>query len=215
MKLMLRKELRLSLHPTAPMFLALSAMLLIPSYPYLVAFFYTGLAVFFTCLNGRENQDVFYSMLLPVAKRDIVRARLLTVSLLEAAQLLLGVPFAILRQRLIPDPNPVGMDANIALFGLAMMLLGLFNLVFFRVYYRDVRKVGMAFLGSSGAVFVFICLVETGAHVLPFMRDMLDTPDPMYLPQKLLTLLAGLMIWALLTLAACRRAERDFEKQDL
>ena len=127
----------------------------------------------------------------------------------------MGVPFAILRQRLIPDPNPVGMDANIALFGLAMMLLGLFNLVFFRVYYRDVRKVGMAFLGSSGAVFVFICLVETGAHVLPFMRDMLDTPDPMYLPQKLLTLLAGLMIWALLTLAACRRAERDFEKQDL
>lgn len=215
MKLMLRKELRLSLHPTAPMFLALSAMLMIPSYPYLVAFFYTGLAVFFTCLNGRENQDVFYSMLLPVAKRDIVRARFLTVSLLEAAQLLLGVPFAILRQRLIPDPNPVGMDANIALFGLAMMLLGLFNLVFFRVYYRDVRKVGTAFLWSSGAVFVFICLVETCAHVVPFVRNVLDTPDPMHLPQKLLTLLAGLMLWALFTLRACRRAERDFEKQDL
>ena len=33
--------------------------------------------------------------------------------------------------------------------------------------------------------------------------------------QKLLTLLAGLIIWALLTLTACRRAERDFEKQDL
>ena len=85
MRLMLRKELRLALHPTAPMFLALSAMLMIPSYPYLVAFFYTGLAVFFTCLNGRENQDVFYSMLLPVAKRDLVRARFLTVTLLEAA----------------------------------------------------------------------------------------------------------------------------------
>ena len=211
MKLMLRKELRLSLHPTA----ALSAMLLIPSYPYLVAFFYTGLAVFFTCLNGRENQDVFYSMLLPVAKKDIVRARLLTVSLLEAAQLLLGIPFAMLRQRLIADPNPVGMDANIALFGFAMMLLGLFNRVFFHVYYRDVRKVGTAFLWSSGAVFVFICLVEACAHVVPFVRDVLDTPDPMYLPQKLLTLLAGLIVWALLTLTALRRAERDFEKQDL
>ena len=51
--------------------------------------------------------------------------------------------------------------------------------------------------------------------MVPFVRDMLDTPDPMFLPQKLLTLLAGLIIWTLLTLTACRRAERDFEKQDL
>ena len=58
MKNLLRKELVLALHPTAPLFLALSAMLLIPNYPYLVAFFYTGLGVFFTCLNGRENDDV-------------------------------------------------------------------------------------------------------------------------------------------------------------
>ncbi|MGN1020604.1 MAG: ABC-2 transporter permease [Aristaeellaceae bacterium] len=215
MKLLLRKELRLSLHPTAPMFLALSAMLLIPGYPYLVAFFYTGLAVFFTCLSGRENQDVFYAMLLPVAKRDIVRARLLTVSLLEMAQVLLAIPFAILRQRLIPDPNPVGMDANIALFGFALGQLGLFNLVFFRVYYRDVRKVGTAFLWGSSAVFLWICLVEASAHAVPFVRDVLDTPDPLHLPQKLLTLLAGLALWALLTLRACRRAERDFDRQDL
>lgn len=215
MKLLLMKELRLALHPTAPMFLALSAMLLIPSYPYLVAFFYTGLAVFFTCLSGRENQDVFYSMLLPVAKRDVVRARFLTVCLLEAAQLVAAIPFAILRQTLISLPNPVGMDANVALFGFAFLLLGLFNLTFFRVYYRDVRKVGTAFLWASGAVFLWICAAEASAHAVPFVRDVLDTPDPQHLPAKLAALLIGAIGWCTMTAAAYRQAQRDFDRQDL
>ena len=215
MKRLLIKELRLALHPTAPLFLALSAMLLIPSYPYLVVFFYTGLAVFFTCLNGRENQDVFFTMLLPVSKQDVVKARFLTVTLLEMAQVLIAVPFAILRHRLILQPNPVGMDANVAFFGFALMLLGLFNRVFFGIYYRDVRRVGTAFLWSSAAVFLWITLVEACAHAVSFVREVLDTPDPLHMPQKLLTLLAGAAVYALLTWRACRQAVRDFDRLDL
>ena len=99
MKHLLLKELRLALHPTALIFLGLSAMLLIPSYPYLVVFFYTGLAVFFTCLNGRENKDVTYTLLLPVSKADVVRARFLVVMLLEAAQEKSGSRWNFLRGR--------------------------------------------------------------------------------------------------------------------
>lgn len=47
MKKLLRKEVLLSMHPTAIIFLALSMMLIIPNYPYYVIFFYTGLAIFF------------------------------------------------------------------------------------------------------------------------------------------------------------------------
>ena len=43
MKNLLMKELRLALHPAAVMFLALSAMLLIPNYPMYVILFYTSL----------------------------------------------------------------------------------------------------------------------------------------------------------------------------
>lgn len=213
--LLLRKELRLALHPTAPIFLALSAMLFIPNYPYLVAFFYTGLGVFFTCLSGRENQDVTYTLLLPVGKKDVVRARFLTVCLLELAQVLTAVPFAILRQTLISAPNAAGMDANIALFGFAFLLLGLFNLVFFHIYYKNVQKVGTAFLCACCVVFVFIGAAETCTHVLPFVRDVLDTPDPLHLSAKLLTLGAGVLLWLALTLMAYRRAGRDFIRQDL
>ena len=90
MKSLLKKEFTLSMHPTGILFLGLSAMLLIPNYPYLVSFFYTGLAVFFICLNGRENGDIPFMMLLPVAKRDLVRARFMTVVALQIAQIILS-----------------------------------------------------------------------------------------------------------------------------
>ena len=38
MKKLLYKEIRLGMHPTNPLFLGLSAMLLIPNYPYYVIF---------------------------------------------------------------------------------------------------------------------------------------------------------------------------------
>ena len=142
---LLSKELRLAMHPTSLIFLGLSAMILIPNYPYLVTFFYTGLGVFFTCLSGRENHDIAYSVALPVRKSDVVKARFLFVVAVELVQAAFVVPFALLRASMPLPGNLVGMDANVAFFGFAFMLLGIFNAVFFGIYYRDVRKVGKAF----------------------------------------------------------------------
>ena len=212
---LLKKELRLALHPTAFIFLLLSSMLMIPNYPYLVVFFYTGLAVFFTCLTGRENRDVDFTMLLPVAKGDVVKARMLTVALLEVAQLLTAVPFALLRQAIIREPNAAGMDANMALLALALVEMGLFNAVFFRGYYRDVRRVGSSFVWASVAVFLYIAVAEATTYVVPFVRDVLDTPDPANLGAKLVALLIGAAVFGSLTWLTCQRAQRDFERQDI
>ena len=95
MKTLLYKEFRLASHPTTFLFPLLSAMLLIPNYPYYVVFFYTTLGIFFVCLSGRENHDIFYTMLLPVEKRSLVRARMLFAVCMEAVQLVLAVPFAL------------------------------------------------------------------------------------------------------------------------
>lgn len=215
MKKLLRKELLLSMHPTAPIFLILSTMLLIPNYPYYVVLFYTGLAVFFTCLNGRENNDVFYSLTLPIAKKDIVKARFAFVILLELAQMTIAVPFAIIRQNMPLPGNQVGMDANITLFGLSFVLFGLFNYIFFTIYYKDVNKVGSAFVWSSTAVFVYIVIAEACAHVIPFVKDYLDTKDPEYLSYKLIVLALGITIYAFFTYVVYRKAVKSFEALDL
>ena len=211
---LLKKEFRLALHPSVLFFLALSAMLLIPSYPYYVAFFYNCLGIFFICLSGRENHDIYFSLLLPVRKEDIVRARICFAVLLQLAQMLLAVPFALLRSRLIPLPNTAGMEANIALFGLVFVMLGLFNWIFFTRYYRAPDKVGAAFLWGSAAVFLFVVLAEAAVFVLPFMKA-LDTADPQDLGPKLAVLAGGAALYALLTFAASRRAQKTFTALDL
>lgn len=216
MNKLLKKEFALSMHPTAPMFLALSAMLLIPNYPYYVTFFYMGLSLFFTCLSGRENNDVFYSITLPVSKKDVVGARFLYAVIFELAQIVLCVPLAFVRQKMnaTVGTNAVGMDAGIALIGLSLVMLGLFNAVFFGTYYKDVTKVGTAFIKSSVAVFVYICAVEAFTHFVPFFIS-LDTPDSEFLLPKFAVLAAGLVIFALITFVSYKKSVKNFEKQDI
>ena len=212
---LLRKELYLAIHPTNWIFLSLSAMLLIPAYPLEVIFFYTMLGLFFLCLNGRENHDIEYSMTLPIRKSSIVHARIGFAVLIELTQLLLAIPFAVLRQKLMPDGNAVGMDANIAFFGLSLLLFGLFNVLFFTSYYKSPAKIGKAFIWSSAVVFLFITVEIVLDHTLPFLRDQLDTPDPQYLGAKLAALSVGALGFILLSWIADRVSARHIMALDL
>jgi len=215
MKTLLMKEFRLATHPTNFIFLALSAMLIIPNYPYGIAFFYTSLGIFFLCLNGRENHDIEYSLMLPIAKSGIVKSRIGYAMIIEMLQLLLSVPFVLIRQHITPVYNEVGMDANLALFGLMLMMFGIFNWVFFTGYYRNPAKVGKPFILASSLMMLFIIVEESLTHVIPFFRDVLDTPDPQHLLPKLLTLAVGAAAFILLSLSAVRVSVKRFEKLDL
>lgn len=215
MKQLLYKEWRLALHPATAAFWALSAMVLIPGYPYGVIFFYAALGLFFVCLTGRENRDLHYTLTLPVCKGDLVRARIWFAVQAELIQLALTIPFMALRNALHILPNPVGMDANIALVAVGFVLLGVFNLAFFTRYYRAPDKVGKAFVISSIEQFAVMFLLEALTHIVPFFRDRLDTPDPMWLGEKLAALAVGAALYAAMTWLACRRAMRTFEALDL
>lgn len=215
MKKLLLKEFKLSMHPTVPLFILLSAMVFIPNYPYYVIFFYTTLAFFFVCLTGRENKDVAYTMLLPVKKSDVVKARFVFLIIVEMLQIIVAVPFAFIRQNVGLEPNAVGMEANIALFGFAFLIYGIFHLAFFGIYYKDVKKVGKAFIASSIALFLFICIAETLVHIIPFLRDKIDTYDNVYIPEKLIVLAAGIVIYIICTVVAYKKAINNFEKQDI
>lgn len=215
MKNLLIKDFRLAMHPTVFLFWLLSAMLLIPNYPYYVVLFYSSLSLFFVCLGGRENRDIEFSLMLPVRKRDAVRARICFAVISQAVQLMVAVPFAALRQAMSVGGNQVGMDANIAFFGLALLLFGIFNLQFFTSYYRAPEKVGRTFAASSVILFAVIAVFETLTHTLPFFRLRLDTPDPAFLPEKLVVLAIGLAAYVLLTFIACRISEKRFESLDI
>ena len=215
MRNLLRHELKLVAHPTNWIFLALSAMLLIPNYPYYVVFFYGCLGFQFTFTDARENQDLLFLSLLPLGKRDLVKSRFLLVILFQLAQMLVCVPFAALRQALPLGGNAAGMDAGIALFALALPMLGIFNWVFLGSFFRRPAKVGTAFLKGCLALVLYMVPAEAATFVLPFFRDCLDTPDPMHLGAKLAALAVGAALYLLLNVLAFRDCVKAFERVDL
>lgn len=216
MKALLQKELSLCVHPTCYLFLILgAAMLLIPSYPLYVCFFYMTLAIYFVFLIGQEKRDVLFTSLLPVAKADLVAARTLLVVFFEAAVVILAIPFAVLRQTLHIPTNPVGMDPGVAFFGLVLIQFAIFNGVFFPCFYKTGDKAGKAFLFAVTAEFLYVCIVEAAVHIVPYCKTVWDTAEASAQSPQIPVLLVGLVLYCLITWLACRSAQKRFVKVDL
>ena len=212
---MLMKEWKLCMHPTGYIMLLCTALILVPGYPYGVSCFYMGLAIYFICLTARENHDAAYTLTLPVSRQDAVRARILFCAVLEAVDLLLMGVFILIKNVTGNIPNPAGLDAGVALIGEGMIIFAIFNIIFFPMYFSDINKPGKAFLFAAAAVFLWIILEVVGTYTVPFLRDMLDQPDPRYMGDKLLFTLGGLALFLSGTALSIQRSVRKFEEQDL
>jgi hypothetical protein len=197
--------------------MAIGMMLMIPSYPYYVAFVYTCLSIFFIFLSARENKDIFYTASLPVRKSDVVKSRVLTVAIIELLQLTIGIPFAIIGARINPNPtgNQAGIEANPAFFGLVLIMFALFNLIFLPLFYKTSIKLSAPLIFASIAVTVYVVAAEVAVQMVPFLKTHLDTNDPAMALYQGPVLIAGMLIFALSLWLSYRKSAANFEKVDL
>lgn len=217
MKALLFKELRLAMHPSTYLFMAIGSMLMIPSYPYYVAFFYTCLGIFFIFLSSRENKDILFTASLPVRKSDVVKSRVITVAIIELLQLAIGIPFAIIGIRINPNAagNMAGIEANMAFFGLVLIMYSLFNTIYLPLFYKTTVKVGAPLIYASIAMLIYVVTVELAVQMIPFLKMHLDTTDPVMGIYQFPILIAGMLIFALALWLTYRKSVANFEKVDL
>ena len=211
---MLMKEWKLCMHPMGYIMLLCAALILVPGYPYGVTCFYMGLAIFFICLEARENHDAAYTLTLPVSRRDAVKGRIVFCTVLEVIDLVMIALFILIKQLIGGPRNPAGLDAGVALIGEGMIIFAIFNMIFFPVYYSDINKPGKAFLFAASAVFLWIVLEVVGTYTVPFLMS-LDQPDPANMGDKLLFTLAGLALFLAGTAKSVRMSVKKFEALDL
>lgn len=214
MKTLLYKQLRLACHPMTPVFCLSGLVLLIPNYPYSLAFFYVTLGLFFTFLNMREQKDIYYSALLPLRKRDTVRSAVAFTVLVELLSVVITSLVCLLSAKLQPGKdNAVGMDANLMLLGAGFVLYGVFNLVFFVCLYRSGYKVGAAYLKANLALWPMMLLAEALPHFPSLMW--LNRVDAQANLRQIPILLFGMAVFAVLTILAYRRSAGLYERVDL
>lgn len=215
MKNLLSKELRLSTSILSWLFLAFAAMTLIPGYPILVGSFFVCLGIFQSFQTIRENNDVLYTVLLPVEKADAVRAKYIFVCFIEILAWLLMAALTALRMTALSGAaayvsNPM-MDANLVYLAYAALVFALFNVIFLGGFFRTGYKFGKPFVIFIVVAMLVVLLAEILHHV-PGL-DFLNGSNDLGVQASILA--AGLVIYAAATLLSCRRSQRIFEKIDL
>jgi hypothetical protein len=215
MKDLLYKEFKLAVHPSIYMFLCFGALLLIPSWPFFIAFGYIFMGLMNTFFVGRANQDLFFTASLPVRKRDVVFSRVLSTVICEIAMIIAAIPFAILHNLIFMQDNGVGMNLNISFFGFVLVMYAVFNGVFFPLFYKNGYKAGIPILLGIILSSVFAVAVEFAVHAVPELSANVNALGTAHLEYQMPVLAAGIVIYMLVTWLAGRRAGRNFEKVDL
>ena len=217
MRALLNKELRLAALPLTYFFIAFGAMALLPGYPILCGVFFITLGIFQSFQSAREANDVVFSALLPVAKRDVVRGKYRFAVLIELCGFALMAILTLVRMTLWADAAPYRrnamMNANPIFLGAALILFGLFNAVFVGGFFKTGYKLGKPFVLYAVAAFVAIAAAES-LHHFPGLEP-LNAFGFDHIALQLSLLAGGAAIFAALTLLSRRRACADFEKIDL
>ena len=230
MKNLLYKELKLCVPSFVFFYLAFSCMLLIPSYPYLVAFFFICNATMYIFTQGQANGDFQYSAMLPIAKRDIVRARYLSVMLFQMLFVVLCTGLIFLHHGLpskgLPS-NPAGIDGGLTLLGAGLSVIGLYNLIGIPAYFKSDIKIGRIMLTTIIGLFAYIFIVEgiaiasaAAQETVPLFDWIERTLDcfpetPAAWTAQIIALLLGAAAYAALTALGLRKSIRNFEQVNL
>ena len=217
MKNLLTKELRLTATILSYLFILFVVMTLIPGYPILVGAFFICLGIFYSFQLGRENNDILFTVLLPVEKSDAVRAKYLFTVFIQTAGFVLAFILTIIRMTALSaapvyTTNPM-MNANPAYLGWMLIVFTLFNTVFLGGFFKTAFNFGKPFVLFCIISFIWIAIVET-LHHIPELMWLNDT-DALTDGRQWLILIVCLVIYVLVTWLSCKKSIKRFDEVDL
>jgi len=210
---LLYKEVRLAAHPNLFVFTFLGILVIVPSYPYGMVFLFGCLGPYISFMYGRETNDIYYTSLLPVKKTDTVKAKFLLIILAQMTQLLISLPFAILRLYILPAGNPAGIEANIAYYGFGFIIYAIFDVLFLTEFFKTGYKAGKAFILGIIPASLGVISMEVLVHIPKF--SWLDSVLTDTIPKQLPILMLGIIIYMLSIIIAYKISAERFQKVDL
>ena len=218
--------MRLSMHPICYIFVALfPLMILIPSYPLGIGFIYILACypiLFLGANKGQQSNDLLYSTLLPVRKKDIVMARIFTVIFMQVA-------FIIIMSALYPlarfinasiaqsadDPNKivvpgVGLDSYVLLLAIAIIGYAIADLIFFPIYYKKGKSIVMSTLFT---ILGFVVYIGVFTIALPYIPG-LEFLNNLHIGIQFGVLAGALLVSFFLHLVVYKVSSKRLEKVD-
>lgn len=168
MKNLIFKEFKLSVHPLVYLMMILFSLASLSGigiiYP-LILFGVIYTLIFIGIKKGVTNNDLYYSLLLPIRREKVVAARLISTTILQLIYtvIIIGISFI---GKLLPETEgmlqAIGINQIFAFIGIAFILYTIFDLIYLTWFYKDgkqviwnmlVAEIVIAIIGFSLCVF--------------------------------------------------------------
>lgn len=209
MKNLVYKELSLSINKFLFILpLLLAALMLIPNWIFsivLMYFFWISVSQIYGAYLAQN--DYSFTAMLPVTKKDIAVSKSITLFIMEGIHYFLAVIFAIIHNQIYGTFN-FFMELNVGFFGLMLLMLGIFNVIFLPLYFKTAYFFGKPVVIGVIVTLIYAVLLETGNMLLPEVRNILASPDMVI--QGVLFISTGL-VGILLSYLAVRLSVKNYE----
>lgn len=217
MKNLLYKEFCLAIQPITFVFLLFTVMTFIPGYPILCGAFFICMGIFYSYQTIRENNDILYSVLLPVNKTDAVKAKFASAVILQLTAFALFGLFTLVRIMFMADAavytKNVLMNANFVFLAFVLVIFTAFNTVFIGGFFKTSYAYGKPFIVFTVVNFIIIAVAETLHHIPPL--HWLNVCGAEYILKQIIILLAAVAVYITATVAAMKKSQKRFDNTDI
>ena len=214
---LLVKELKLGVSPIFYILPFLTgALMLIPGWLYFIVLLYFCFITVPNMFAGYKTQnDLIFSIMMPVTKKDIVKARVAIIVILELLHIVAAVIYGMIGTRLYPNLIYFFFKPIVGFWGLCFVMLAVFNIILIPMYYRTAYKYGAPTIASIAGTILFAGIAEWMGVKNPFIFDLFKGAGADNAAIQITILIAGIAVFALFTVIAYSIAVKLFEKVDI
>lgn len=206
------KDVRLAVPPFFFLFPFLfGALMLIPGWIYFIVILYFCWITIPNVFNQFKAQnDLMFTSVMPVAKRDMVKARVTVIVGLELLHIVIAAIFGFISMILYPDATYYFFPPNTGFWGLNLVMLAIFNLIFIPMFYKTAYKFGGALFASVTAAMLFAGIAQWIGIQSPVVNEIFYGTDAQQVTLQTFILITGIVIFAALSVIAYRLAVKRF-----
>ncbi|MDQ0058794.1 ABC-2 transporter permease [Paenibacillus harenae] len=214
---LLMKELRLGVSPFFYVFPFLTgALMLIPGWLYFLVILYFCFITIPNMFGGYKSQnDLMFTSIMPVTKRDMVKAKVSFIVVLELLHVVVAIIYGLATVRLYPNLTYWFFAPSFGFWGLCFVMLAIFNIIFIPMFYKTAYKYGAASIASITAAILFAGGAEWLGTQNSYVSDLFKGAGTEKLSIHLSILIAGIVIFAIFTVIAYHIANKRFEKVEM
>lgn len=211
------KDVRLAVPPFFFLFPFLfGALMLIPGWIYfIVPLYFCWITIPNVFNQFKAQNDLMFTSVMPVSKRDMVKARVTVIVGLELLHIVIAAVFGSISMVLYPDTTYLFFPPNMGFWGLNLVMLAIFNLIFIPMFYKTAYKFGWALLAAVVAAMLFAGLAQWLGIQNPVLNEIFYGTGAQQVTLQTFILIAGIVIFAALSMIANRLAVKRFLRVEI